>query len=244
MDLDEIRSLATRLEAGIISKGEGHLYEAYEEDRSLLLDEVGLQDVLPMVVKSCRNESMLWGHLKSVAYGSGAYAARREHVHGQFTPLFERLDALKRGALTEDQDAVIATVPRARFHLNRAHQLIESDPESAVTKARNVLESVCKHILDELGVDYANDIDLSPLVKLTSSTIELPLEAKAFSGISTLANLIAEVRNKYSDAHGGGALPAKELAQLVVHLAGATAIYFLQHHDSRSASAANAPDPF
>lgn len=37
------------------------------------------------------------------------------------------------------------------------------DPEGAITAARTLLETVCKHILDERGVDYEADADLPAL---------------------------------------------------------------------------------
>ena len=33
----------------------------------------------------------------------------------------------------------------------------QDDPEGAITAARTLLETVCKHILDETEVDYSKD---------------------------------------------------------------------------------------
>jgi hypothetical protein len=49
----------------------------------------------------------------------------------------------------------------------------QSDPEGAITMARSLLESVCKHILDELQVDYDDTMDLPKLYKLTAETLNL-----------------------------------------------------------------------
>lgn len=47
------------------------------------------------------------------------------------------------------------------------------DPEGAITAARTLLESVCKHILDECGVEYGDNADLPKLYGLTSKGLNL-----------------------------------------------------------------------
>ncbi|CAB3975658.1 hypothetical protein BCO9919_07005 [Burkholderia cenocepacia] len=44
----------------------------------------------------------------------------------------------------------------------------ESDPEGAITMARTLLESTCKHILDELEVTYGESPELPELYRLTA----------------------------------------------------------------------------
>jgi hypothetical protein len=56
-----------------------------------------------------------------------------------------------------------------RKALERRHD----DPEGAITAARTLLESVCKHILDELGVAYGDNADLPKLYGLTSTELNL-----------------------------------------------------------------------
>ena len=51
-----------------------------------------------------------------------------------------------------------------RKALDRRHE----DPEGAITAVRTLLESVCKHILDECGVVYGDNADLPKLYGLTS----------------------------------------------------------------------------
>jgi hypothetical protein len=42
----------------------------------------------------------------------------------------------------------------------------EADPEGAITLVHTLMETVCKHILDEHVVVYASDSDLSGLYKM------------------------------------------------------------------------------
>src|SRR2546421_13028137 len=49
----------------------------------------------------------------------------------------------------------------------------EADPEGAVTSARTLLESVCKHILDESGKDYKEGLPLPGLYKLADGVVDI-----------------------------------------------------------------------
>src|SRR2546430_17183365 len=49
----------------------------------------------------------------------------------------------------------------------------EADPEGAVTSARTLLESVCKHILDVAGKEYRDGVPLQNLYKLTAEVLEI-----------------------------------------------------------------------
>jgi hypothetical protein len=47
------------------------------------------------------------------------------------------------------------------------------DPEGAITSARTLLETVCKHILDEGGIKYDDDADLPKLYRVTADVLDL-----------------------------------------------------------------------
>ena len=49
---------------------------------------------------------------------------------------------------------------------------VTSDPDGAITATRTTLESVCKHICDERGVEYDDSWDLSRLYKTASAAME------------------------------------------------------------------------
>ena len=48
------------------------------------------------------------------------------------------------------------------------------DPEGAITAARTLLETVCKHLLDELGETYDDKADLPKLYSLVAAKLRLP----------------------------------------------------------------------
>lgn len=89
------------------------------------------------------------------------------------------------------------------------NKIIEADFEGAITNARNLLESICKYILDDANETYENKADLPNLYKKTSILLNMhPSEhaEKSFkqilSGCSNIIHGIAAVRNELSDAHG------------------------------------------
>ena len=77
-----------------------------------------------------------------------------------------------------------------------------SAPEGAVTLARTILESVCKHALDDCGVDYG-DAEMPKLWALTSQKLNLlpsQHDEDAFRRIlgncQAVVDGIANVRNR------------------------------------------------
>jgi len=46
---------------------------------------------------------------------------------------------------------------------HKSLERVANDPEGAITAARSLLETICKHILDDHGIDYPEDIDLPKL---------------------------------------------------------------------------------
>ena len=106
-----------------------------------------------------------------------------------------------------------------------------SDPEGAITAARSLLETVCKHILDDLSVHYDDSGDLPKLYRLTSEALTIApsqhteqVFKQILGGCTSVMEGLAVLRNRLGDAHGGGRArikPAPRHAQLAVNLAGA-----------------------
>ena len=118
-----------------------------------------------------------------------------------------------------------------------------SDPEGAITISRSMLESVCKHILDDKRVSYnSSSIELSELYKLTAKELNLAHEQhteqvfkQILGGCSGIVNGLGTLRNKLGDAHGQGKLPVKPQArhaELAVNLAGSMALFLISTYSS------------
>jgi hypothetical protein len=123
--------------------------------------------------------------------------------------------------------------------LDRRHE----DPEGAITAARTLLETVCKHILDECGVEYGDGTDLPKLYGLTSKELNLAPSQhteeafkKILGGVHSVVDGLANLRNRLGDAHGQGKRPVKPLprhAELAVNMAGSMASFLLATFEAK-----------
>ena len=169
-------------------------------------------------MRRCRDLGQFWGFVK---YERGTYAERRNLLWDAFHPLIEYLETQDRSpgvapisAILEefDPDHVYATWQKA---LDRR----EADPEGAITAARTLLETVCKHVLDDVGAPYPDDADLPKLWALAAEQLNLAPHQhqegvfKAILGnCQAVVNNLGAIRNRVGDAHGQGRRPVKPKA--------------------------------
>ena len=111
----------------------------------------------------------------------------------------------------------------------------ETDPEGAVTSARALLESVCKHILDAADSEFREGTPLPRLYEQTAKVLEMapnehlaPVFNSIFTACAEVIESIGRLRNELSDSHGRGPfgeMPHWRHAELAVNLSGAMATY-------------------
>jgi hypothetical protein len=198
--------------------------------------------MLPRCVHVCRDLSEFWDFIKPKF---GTYAERREYLRDEFDPLLTMLETEFR---TPSDAAISATVlaVNSAFVQEAWHKALErrrSDPEGAITAARTLLESVCKHILDVTGATYDDSADLPKLYTLTAKQLKLSpsqhteqLFKQILGGCQTVVEGLGSLRNRHSDAHGKGVSGTKPLprhAELAVNLSGTMATFLLQTWESR-----------
>ena len=134
-------------------------------------------------------------------------------------------------------------VVEIHFILQKALERKVSDPEGAITSSRTLLESTCKYILDDRGVEYdPNKTDLPELYKKTAKVLNLsPSEhteevfKQILGGCSSIVSGLGTLRNRLGDAHGKGRFPIKPAsrhAELAVNLSGSMALYLLETHNA------------
>lgn len=121
-----------------------------------------------------------------------------------------------------------------------------SDPEGAITLSRTLLESTCKHILDELEIDYGNSPDINQLYRLVGKALNLSPSQhteqtfkQILGGCSSIVEGLGALRNKVGDAHGQGKVnfrPAPRHAELAVNLAGTMSVFLFSTWDIRAES--------
>lgn len=119
-----------------------------------------------------------------------------------------------------------------------------TDPEGAITAARTLLETVCKHVLDKVGMPHTDKEDLPELYGMVAQELNLapnqykeePISA-ILGGAMNLVNGIGTLRNRLSDSHGrGGKAPVKPAARhaaLAVNSAGALAAFIVETYAER-----------
>lgn len=122
---------------------------------------------------------------------------------------------------------------------------VESAPHIAIGKAKELLETTCKQVLDERRIQYDKDLDFNQLVKkareavgLTPDSVSDDSPAKSIAGrilgnLGQIAHGMSELRNLYGDGHGKSAnfisLPPR-YARLAVGTATAAARFIWETH--------------
>ncbi|WP_247891815.1 abortive infection family protein [Azospirillum argentinense] len=140
-------------------------------------------------------------------------------------------------------DAVIsealAAFDEASVHAawTKALERRATHPEGAITSARTLLETVCKHIIEDAGGTYGEKDELPKLYRTAAEHLNLAPDQhteevfKAILGnCQSVVNSLASIRNKLSDAHGRGRRAARPLprhAELAVNLAGTMATFLV-----------------
>jgi hypothetical protein len=240
---------AQRLQDGLVAFATGGQFDGsdplYQRLRRELLEQADIRDKVPDFVRRYRDLGQFWQFIKSKF---AHYAERREFMWDSFRPLIEYLEALDRSPGVQPiGDALQAFNPDiVHAAWQKALDRRVGDPEGAITAARTLLESVCKHILDDAGIEYPDDADLPKLWSMSAEALNLAPhqhQEKLFKAIlgncQSIVNSLGALRNKIGDAHGSGRRPVKPRprhAELAVNLAGAMAAFLVSTLKERSGS--------
>jgi len=216
--------------------------QEYRRLRMELLSERSLDDFVPRFVQTCQDLAQFWAFIKR-KYAH--YDERREFIWKEFDPLVRKLE----GRAETPADGPVSDV-LVRFDVETVHRVWEralvrreEDPEGAITAARTLLESVCKHILDDAQVVYPESADLPKLYRLTADELQLsPAQhseqvfRQILGGCQAVVEGLGAVRNRLGDAHGKGKHPVKPSlrhAELAVNLSGAMSTFLVQTWEHR-----------
>ncbi|MCZ2897020.1 abortive infection family protein [Burkholderia thailandensis] len=214
----------------------------YKAGRSFILDHAEFSHLVPRFVRTCRSPAEFWQFIK---HKFPTYQERREYLWGEFHPLLDYLEAGGKGPadgiVTAAIDKYDAEHIKAAW--TKALERRETDPEGAITSARTLLESVCKHILEETNTKHDDAPDLNRLYSLTAKALKLspsqhtePVFKQILGGCTAVVEGLGAVRNRLSDSHGKGkvsARPAARHAELAVNLAGSVALFLLATFEQR-----------
>lgn len=226
------------LQNEMVSRATGLSYDdgAYQMLRRIVLDQPELKELIPSFLRTSRDLSQFWAYIQPV----GGYADRRKHIWNSFAPLIDLVEGRKT-PLTGKQltDALQSlSLDEVNRVWKRGLDRLANDPEGAITTARTLLETTCKHILDAESIGYDDGAELPKLYRLTAQTLKLaPDQAseqmykQVLGGCQTVVEGIGSMRNKFSDAHGKGATAAKpdeRHARLALNLAASTAMFLVE----------------
>jgi hypothetical protein len=145
---------------------------SYKVLRADLLLENRLKTKLPDCVRRCRDIQTFWSFIKTKF---STYESRRQYLRAKFEPLLSMLES--EGLAPSDQNVSAAIAVLDSGHVadawRKALDRRSDDPEGAITAARTLLESVCKHILDARDVAYSDTDDLPKLYGMTAEQLNL-----------------------------------------------------------------------
>jgi hypothetical protein len=237
---------AMALRDGLVSHcADGSINEqVYRVLRREFMNDPATSKLLPRFVRTNQDTGAVWSFFKGY---NPHWEPRRQFVRQEFVPLIDFLetggapaDAIVSDALTKFDAEGIADA------WNKALLRRETDPAGAITAARMLLESVCKHLLeDENGKpSYGPKDDLPKLYRMTSERLNLAPSQHAEDAFKRILGSAASIveglgtlRNKVGDAHGTGRKPIKvkpRHAALAVNMAGSMALFLIETANAKT----------
>ena len=153
--------------------------------------------------------------------------------------------------------AAASDLPALRVEIDRLTGAADEDPSLAVGTAKEMVETICKTILQDRGVVYKGE-DLPQLVRNTAKELSLVPESipdhakgseiirRMLSNLNQVSQGIAELRNLYGSGHGRdgrftGIQPRH--AKLAVGAAATLGTFLMETHLERTAGDGDsAPD--
>lgn len=149
------------------------------------------------------------------------------------------------GIVTSQLSAMAAGIDfdTASRDLDRALRAAASDPELAVTSACAVVESVCRSILVELGIELPSKQDIGGLYRALREPLGLdPMKEglspeivadvkRVLSGLITTVEGVGSLRTHAGGAHGkekGFRRIDVRIAKLAIHSASAVALFLIE----------------
>lgn len=210
--------------------------EAYEDLRRHFAARPDTKDKVPDFVRRCRDLGQFWGFIK---YERPTYQERRVLLWDAFRALIDYLETQDRSPGIGPITTIIEQFDPDNVHAawQKALDRRLNDPEGAITAARMLLETVCKHILDKAQIAYSDREDLPRLWALAADNLNLaphqhqePIFKAILGNCQSVVNYLGSIRNKIGDAHGQGRRPVKPKArhaELAVNLAGTMAAFLI-----------------
>jgi hypothetical protein len=233
----------------LVSWATGTPWNRAEEDeykalRDELLATSPIKDIVPRFVHYCSDMRQFWHFIKGI---SPKYKGRREYLWTEFRPVIDGLK-LSGGFASPSDDAITEVLSKIdsdfvhetwRTALRRRFE----DPDGAITVARSLLETVCKHILYEVGISFDKNTELLELYHLTSKNLNIApgkyserVLKRTLGGLVVVIEGVGSLRNIFGDAHGKSVdseNPDVRHAELAVNISGALSTFLISTWESQ-----------
>lgn len=140
-------------------------------------------------------------------------------------------------------------LPELHRQIQRMQNAVEDDPALAIGTAKELVESVCKTILEQRQIIFKDDCDIGQLVKDVRKALGLVPESIAnsakgaesirrlLSNLGSITQGLGELRNLYGTGHGkAGAVKglSPRHARLAVGAAATLSTFLLETHFDRN----------
>lgn len=174
------------------------------------------------------------------------------HVTGQISGrTIYGARSLIEGAVAVNHLRSVAAPVNAAYisqQITRIEAAITSDPELAIGTAKELVETVAKTILDDLGISYGKKDDLPTLVKAVRKELRLvpgdiqesasaaDVIRRILSNLATVTDGIASLRNSHGTGHGRSRQQAglqPRHARLAAGAAATLATFLFETHAAR-----------
>lgn len=214
----------------------------YIKLRKEVTDKEEIKSLLPDFVFTARTVEQFWQFIKRKF---STYEDRKVFIWGEFSDVLIYLETAQNGFVNESVSSTLVKFNQDYINSEwkKAMERKSTDPEAAITTARTLIETTCKFILDDLEVQYEDDLELPKLYKITADNLNLAPDQhteqifkQILSGCQTVINGLGALRNKLSDSHGKKTISAKPLsrhAELAVNLAGTMTTFLLETYQQR-----------
>lgn len=199
------------------------------------------REVLPTWFLPMFTLGQFWGFIKPKF---ATYAERRTYLGQELAPLVHA--CRNAGQPIDELTAIIKNFGSDTVNAEWKKMLgrASTDPDGAMTMARTLLESICKHILDTYGIAYAVDSPLTELYRDTAKQLNISQDQhdeqifkRILGGCSGVVDGIQRLRGKHGDAHGKGRGHTFNLqprhAMLAVNAAATIALFLVDTFEAR-----------
>jgi AbiJ N-terminal domain 3/Abortive infection C-terminus len=197
-----------------------------------------LEDILNPIIREADEQAQIAGQLNTQLNHDGFVLTATTKISG--SAIYKMQEIASLGSRPSDQlvSEMLITFDENGVHhaWQKALERRRDDPEGAITASKTLLETVCKHIIDEAGGRYGQD-DLPKLYATAAAALNLApsqhSEAvfKAILGnCQSVVGNLAGIRNKLGDSHGQGkryVRPKPRHAELAANLAGTMAMFLV-----------------